>query len=139
MDQRKFTQEHVSNIMNQIAVILREAFRAALQNPVHFQVSPIDFRRLSNSSEFIGKPLPNAFELFGVDFMVDAEGIVWLLEVNAFPDFAQTGEELQGLVRGLFEGCVDVAVKDFFEGAQADDEGSSNQMVKVLDVDLGRR
>jgi tubulin--tyrosine ligase len=29
--------------------------------------------------------LPNAFELFGVDFLVDANGDVWLLELNAYP------------------------------------------------------
>lgn len=81
--------------------------------------------------------LPNSFEVFGVDFMVDAEGVVWLLEVNAFPDFAQTGAELRGLVAGLVAGVVGRGVLPFFgvEGIGEEEE----KMVRVLDVDLGRR
>ncbi|KAL1741482.1 tubulin-tyrosine ligase family-domain-containing protein [Schizophyllum fasciatum] len=47
-----FTQEHIDDIVQQISQILGETFKAALANPVHFQ------------------PVPNAFELFGVDFLV---------------------------------------------------------------------
>lgn len=87
------------------------------------------------------QPLPNAFEIFGLDFMVGIEGDgglnTYLLEVNAFPDFRQTGEELSGMIGGLFEGVVDEAVAPFF-GARRSREGSS-EMVKVLDIDLGRR
>jgi len=84
--------------------------------------------------------LPNAFEVFGVDFLVDAEGTAWLLEVNAFPDFKQTGEELKELIRGLWEGVVDLAVGPFFgvEGV-GKEEGRGNGMVLVRELDLGRR
>ncbi|KAJ5239816.1 hypothetical protein N7468_004435 [Penicillium chermesinum] len=59
--------------------------------------------------------LPNAFELFGVDFLVDSSGNAWLLEMNAYPDFGQTGEALKEVVVGrLFEETIDVAVKPFF-------------------------
>jgi tubulin--tyrosine ligase len=83
--------------------------------------------------------LPNAFELFGVDFMLDAEGGVYLLEVNAFPDFAQTGDELNSIVQGLFEEVVDVAIKPFF-GLSTEEEQSEKRerMALALDIDLGR-
>lgn len=42
--------------------------------------------------------LPNAFEIFGLDFLVDRNNKVSLLEVNAYPDFAQTGSSLRSLV-----------------------------------------
>jgi tubulin--tyrosine ligase len=86
------------------------------------------------------QPLPNAFELFGLDFMVDAEGTTWLMEVNAFPDFAQTGGELQDLVKGLMEGVVDVAIKPFF-GVEEDGKRLQGDagLVQVLDIDLGKR
>ena len=88
------------------------------------------------------QPLPNAFEVFGLDFMVsveaDGELRSWLLEVNAFPDFRQTGDELKGLVEGLWGGVVEVGVGSFFDG-EREGEGEGSQMVKVLDVDLGRR
>ncbi len=98
--------------------------------------------------------MPNAFEIFGVDFLLDRTGHAWLLEVNAFPDFKQTGEDLKGVIAGLFEGVVDVAVKPFFSVGDEDadvnahTEGFGNNvhkvdqnrpMKKVLDIDLGRR
>jgi tubulin--tyrosine ligase len=87
------------------------------------------------------QPLPNAFEVFGVDFMLDAEGTVFLLEINAFPDFAQTGDELNGIVKGLFEEVVEVAVKPFF-GLETDEKQTNEteeKMLKALDIDLGRK
>ncbi|KAF2791213.1 tubulin-tyrosine ligase family protein [Melanomma pulvis-pyrius CBS 109.77] len=114
----------------QIRLITAEIFEAAARSmSIHFQ------------------PLPNSFELFGLDFMVgvetDGELRTWLLEVNAFPDFKQTGEELKGLVEGLFEGVVDLGVGPFFgvgEGMREETERKdSGEMVKVLDIDLGRR
>jgi hypothetical protein len=59
----------------------------------------------------------------------------FLLEVNAFPDFKQTGGELRDVVGGLWEGVVGVAVGGFFGVEGEVDE----RMVKVLDVDMGRR
>ncbi|KOS39029.1 hypothetical protein ACN38_g10154 [Penicillium nordicum] len=107
-------------IFDQICSVTGEVFEAAARGMmIHFQT------------------LPNAFELFGVDFLVDATGDVWLLELNAYPDFAQTGEDLKEAVVGrLFEEVVDVAVKPFFglgDGAGTDD------MKLVADIDLGRR
>ena len=84
------------------------------------------------------QPLPNAFELFGLDFLVDEEGTAWLLEANAFPDFRQTGEELKDIVQGLFEEVIDIAVKPFFNIDKSAIEGNE-RMRKVLDIDLGRR
>jgi hypothetical protein len=106
-------------IFGQICSVTGEVFEAAARGMmIHFQT------------------LPNAFELFGVDFLVDANGDVWLLELNAYPDFAQTGEDLKEAVVGrLFEEVVDVAVKPFFglgDGAGTDD------MKLVADIDLGR-
>jgi hypothetical protein len=87
------------------------------------------------------QPLPNSFEIFGLDFMVGIEGNgelnTYLLEVNAFPDFRQTGDELSGMIEGLFEGVVNKGVAPFF-GLNVEQEGDDD-MVKVLDVDLGRR
>jgi len=35
---RKLTEEDVNDLINQIGKILSETFKAALENPVHFQV-----------------------------------------------------------------------------------------------------
>ncbi|TVY31720.1 putative tubulin--tyrosine ligase, partial [Lachnellula occidentalis] len=81
-------QETKDDVWRQICDVTGEVFEAAAKGMmVHFQT------------------LPNAFEVFGVDFLVDERGTAWLLEVNAFPDFRQTGEELRGVVEGLWD-CV---------------------------------
>ena len=77
-----------SEVFKQICETTGDIFEAAAKGMmVHFQT------------------LPNAFELFGLDFLVDEQGVPWLLEVNAFPDFKQTGEELKTLVGGLWGRC----------------------------------
>ncbi|KAF3162492.1 hypothetical protein TWF225_007794 [Orbilia oligospora] len=108
-------QTKVEEWYSQVCEITAEVFKAAVSGGrIHFQ------------------PLPNAFEIFGFDFLVGEDGKVRVLEVNAFPDFRQTGEEEKELVAGLFEGVVGV-VKTFF-GEKEEEDG---RMVKVLDVDVG--
>ena len=50
--------------------------------------------------------LPNCFELFGFDFLLDEAFHVWFLEANAEPDFKQTGARLQGVVRTVVEATL---------------------------------
>ncbi|KJZ74672.1 hypothetical protein HIM_06022 [Hirsutella minnesotensis 3608] len=110
----------LQDIFSQICSVTGEAFEAAATAmPIHFQA------------------LPNAFEVFGLDFMVDASGTVWLLEANAFPDFKQTGSDLEEIVAGFWKGVVRTAVLPFFglDDGVAEDE----DMVTVRAVDLGRR
>ncbi|KAL8392879.1 hypothetical protein RB595_002898 [Gaeumannomyces hyphopodioides] len=96
------------------------------------------------------QPLPNAFEVFGVDFLIDARGGAWLLEVNSFPDFKQTGDDLRDVVAGLWEGVVRLAVVPFVSSpSPSSSEAPSSlpaagasgggDMVLVKDIDLGRR
>ncbi|PYH43326.1 putative acid phosphatase [Aspergillus saccharolyticus JOP 1030-1] len=114
--------EWKENLFDQICAVTGEIFEAAARGMmVHFQT------------------LPNAFELFGVDFLVDQSGNAWLLELNAYPDFAQTGEELKDLVVGrLFEETVDVAVKPFFGLGDAAVKGTESMRL-VADLELGRK
>ncbi|KAH6690683.1 5'/3'-nucleotidase sure [Plectosphaerella plurivora] len=115
-----------ADITRQICALTGDLFEAAARGmTVHFQ------------------PQPNAFEAYGLDFMVDAEGTVWLLEVNAFPDFKQSGEgekgELRGVVDGFWREALRVAVGGFF-GVEAREEGrGEGKLELVREVDLGRR
>jgi tubulin--tyrosine ligase len=97
-----------------------ELFRAATANPTTFQ------------------PLPNAFEVFGVDWLLDERGIPKLLEVNAFPDFKQSGADLTGVVGGFWKDSMDIVGRKLL-GVQARDRERRNDLVEVLDLDLGRR
>ncbi|KAJ9223167.1 hypothetical protein DTO280E4_6891 [Paecilomyces variotii] len=111
------------SVFDQICAITGEIFEAAARGMlVHFQT------------------LPNAFELFGVDFLVDDAGNAWLLELNAFPDFGQTGEDLKETVVGrLFEEVVDVVVKPFFGLGEVPRPDDSMGLKLVASLDLGRK
>jgi len=64
------------------------------------------------------------------------------LEVNAFPDFKQSGEELKGVVQGLWDAVAGIAVKGFFDPKREGEELQEEEkysMRKALDIDLGRR
>ncbi|KAF3761472.1 sure-like protein [Cryphonectria parasitica EP155] len=119
------------SIFSQICEVSGEVFEAAARvMMVHFQ------------------PLPFAFEVYGLDFLVDAAGTPWLLEVNAFPDFKQTGHELrETVVAGFWRGALRLGVgswagvEDGGAGAEGDDDDDDDdaQMVLVREIDLGRR
>lgn len=104
------------------------------------------FRAAAQGQQIHFQTLPNAFEIFGLDWLVDAQGVAWLLEVNAFPDFGQSGEEREGkgVVRGLWEEVVRIGLRGYFGlgkgvgGEEEEVEGGEGRMTKVLDVDMGR-
>ena len=110
-------------IFKEICEVTGTLFRAAAAQPTNFQT------------------LPNAFEIFGIDWLVDETENVWLLEVNAFPDFRQTGDDLKDVIRGLWKGVFALAVAPFF-GVDVEKDGGGDGdwgMHQVLDLDLGRR
>ncbi|BFZ65164.1 hypothetical protein YB2330_006327 [Saitoella coloradoensis] len=124
---------HKEAIYAQLATVVSELFRAAVSGQrVHFQT------------------LPNAFEIFGLDFLVAAaaegeEGKprVELLEVNSYPDFRQTGDELGEVVEGLFEGVAEKVVGPFFRKAgvaeaeaEAEGKDAEERMRLVYEEDL---
>lgn len=111
-------------VYDQICAVTGEVFEAAARGMmVHFQ------------------PLPNAFEVFGVDYLVDKTGNAWLLELNAFPDFRQTGDELKCEVVGkLFDGVVELAAKPFLcptEKGNAADEQTVSRFRLVAELNMG--
>lgn len=114
-------------VFGQVRDITGEVFEAAARGmTVHFQ------------------PLPFAFEAYGLDFLVDgtAENKVWLLEVNAFPDFRQTGDAgglRDTVVGGFWRGAVRWGVGPWAGLGGEEEIGGHDTMVLVRDVDLGRR
>lgn len=62
-------------------------------------------------------PLPQCFELFGADFVVEdgEEPKAWLLEVNAGPDLAVFGQRLRSRSQELVRDVLAVAVVPFLD------------------------
>jgi len=105
-----FTPQDIEDLKVQMGAILAETFKAAVEMPVYFQ------------------PLPNAFELYGVDFLVShntapselnslgnsAKFQVKLLEINSEPAIELTGRRLHNILEDLFVAIKQVAVLPFF-------------------------
>lgn len=102
-----FTARDVTDIIHQMVDILAETFRAALETPIHFQ------------------PLPNAFELYGIDFLIAHTSTsfyqVKLLEINAEPAIELTGPRLEWILEDLFLSIGTVSVMPFLDGRHAED------------------
>ena len=85
------------------------------------------------------QPLPNCFEIYGVDFMVDEDFNVWLLEFNPGPDFKQTGDRLHFVIRDLMADSLCVVTNEFF--AESKDsltkDADIGAFVKVYDQQWG--
>ncbi|KAL1714848.1 tubulin-tyrosine ligase family-domain-containing protein [Schizophyllum commune] len=118
-----FTKAHIADIVSQMTQILSETFKAAMANPVHFQ------------------PIPNAFELFGVDFLVQhnpaaetAPGtqpfLVKLLEINAEPAIELTGPRLAWILEDLFVAIGKQCVQPFLDGRREGGDGEPKDAQK---------
>lgn len=101
-------------IKEQIHSIAKDIFLAALN------VDRLNFQ-----------PLRNAFETYGVDFLVDSNYNVKILEINAYPDFKQTGDDLKGLIYELFDNIVKNCVGPFFNKEPVN---SGSNFTRVLDT-----
>jgi len=94
----------IDTIIIQMQHILADTFKAALQNPVHFQA------------------IPNAFELFGVDFLVSytPSNISCpfqskILEINSEPAIELTGPRLTWILEDLFDSIAETCITPFFD------------------------
>lgn len=58
--------------------------------------------------------LPSAFELYGLDFLVDEAWRLLLLEANPTPDIRQSGSRLDPVIADLLEGAVRIGVDGRF-------------------------
>lgn len=80
---------------------------------------------LAYKSEFgVFAPIEGCFEHYGIDFLVDDEWGVHLLEVNPGPDFKQTGNKLESLIESLMGSTIDVALLPNVTGKSCNDSGS---------------
>lgn len=61
----------------------------------------------------------------------------YLLEINACPDFAQTGTELAAIIDRLFENTLKIVVLPFFDKEDlAKTEAETPELHKCLEVEV---
>ncbi|SSD60059.1 related to Probable tubulin--tyrosine ligase PBY1 [Saccharomycodes ludwigii] len=118
----EISAENKENIKQQIREIAHDTFLAAVNaNRLNFQ------------------PLENAFEIYGVDFLVDRDYKVKLLEVNAYPDFKQTGDALKNLIFELFDNVTQTCIAPIFQKKEDEDivgDIKLNNFTTVLDESI---
>ena len=78
-------------------------------------------------------PINGCFEHYGLDFLVDDQWNVFLLEVNPGPDFKQTGLKLESLIENLMGCTVDVALLPEIDPQRHSDEDDADQLTLVYE------
>lgn len=114
LNKDEFPTEKKEFVFDEIAKITGELFNAATS------VDKMNFQ-----------PLDNAVEIFGIDYLVNDDYSATLLEVNSYPDFKQTGDDLKNIIYQLFDNLVTNAIKPFFDESSLDVCPSS--LVPVLE------
>ncbi|OWB63710.1 hypothetical protein B5S29_g4712 [[Candida] boidinii] len=102
---------------------------------IHKQINEITgelFKAACTVDKINFQPLSNCFEIFGLDFIVDNDLNVSLLEVNSYPDFKQTGDDLKNLIYELFDDVIYQCVDTYFNKDKKSIEIPKN-LVKVLE------
>lgn len=121
-DLEDLSDSNKTHIYNEICETTGDLFRAAVG------AGSINFA-----------PLDNAFEIYGVDFLVNAPTDndnlphVKLLEVNAYPDFKQTGDKLTRIIGTLFSEVFETAVKPYISKSEPK---PTDNLTLVLDEKL---
>lgn len=103
------------NIFQQIKDIVKEIFTG-----LHPEMS-------------IFQPLKSAFEIYGLDFLVDESNRVYFLEANAYPDFKQTGDTLSILIKELFENILDEIIRPYFGQSRSSTRSYQRRLHLVYD------
>jgi len=120
------SQDQIDRVIKRIGEVIGETFAAGLGMPNHFTVchSPLCLHLQGEADHALmyDQVAENAFEVFGVDIMLSTpsspspstEIAVHLLEINACPDFRQSGAGLHSVIENLFQGVLQIAVKPCF-------------------------
>lgn len=82
------------------------------------------FKAASTVDKINFQPMDNAIEIFGVDFLVNDDFSVKLLEVNSYPDFKQTGSSLKQIIYDLFGSVVSEIIPELFSLPAPESEAS---------------
>lgn len=102
-------------VFEQICDITKELFKAATS------VDKMNFQ-----------PINNAIEIFGVDFLVNSDFSVNLLEVNSYPDFKQTGDDLKEIIYELFARVATELVDPMINGNSLLVKNEASNLIEVL-------
>ena len=67
------------------------------------------------------KKLDNSFELFGLDFMIDEDFRVWLIEVNTNPYIGIHNDSMKDLLPSMLGGLFKIVLDPVFENLKQDE------------------
>lgn len=64
-------------------------------------------------------PIDGCFEHYGLDYIIDDQWNIYLLEVNPGPDFKQTGNRLSVVIENLMNSTIDIVFHDHMVSSQS--------------------
>lgn len=103
------SEQDKKNVFDKVCECTGELFKAAVT------VDRINYQ-----------PIEHGIEFYGLDYLVADDLSIRLLEVNAYPDFKQTGSELKQIVGGLINATVDTAILPFYGMDKIDNDNLVN-------------
>ncbi|GMI27715.1 hypothetical protein TeGR_g11567 [Tetraparma gracilis] len=133
-----FVEEECVMLLGDVARILLEEGRAGSAEEAGAITAKIleDMQAVTGelwsafkNEQSVYSPLPGCWEHSGLDFLVDEDYNVVLLETNPGPDFKQTGSRLNSVVRNMFEETIDLTLG----GVPFDKERNGSAFTKVFD------
>ena len=74
----------------------------------------------------------NCFEFFGVDFLIDEDFRVWLIEVNTNPYLGIPNSYIRGLLPKMIDDMFDLVLDPIFSPKAAVNERSSDNGFDLL-------
>lgn len=114
----QITADQISSWLDSASKVIGQAVKGAVESAsVHFQ------------------PLPNAFEIYGVDLLLTDTNEVKLLEFNGCPDFGQTGDRLASIVDNVVDASFESALLELLDRQSTREH---QQTIKCLDFEFKR-
>jgi len=108
-----FDEDKTVRLLSELTEELGEEVVKTIWERVKVNVKEIFSAFRGEFSAFM--PLPNCFELFGFDFLVDENLNPMILEVNCGPDMKNTGSRLDHVVKSFLDDTLAAAVDPFFD------------------------
>ncbi|TIC03026.1 TTL-domain-containing protein [Wallemia mellicola] len=114
----QITPQQIEGWLDSASKVIGQAVKGAVESgSVHFQ------------------PIPNAFEIYGVDLLVTETNEVKLLEFNGCPDFGQTGDRLAWIVDNVVDASFE---KGILELLGKNNISNTVKTIKCLDYEFKR-
>ena len=121
--------EELTRVLEEGGLVPEEAEARVAQLKVDLKsLTKAIFEAIQKAPPVAWFPFDNCFEVFGVDMMLDTDWKLWLLEVNAGPDFETFGAQNTDRCEAFLRDTLRLAVDPYLAGADKDTNESGYEL-----------